>query len=67
MCKLDVLLTIDNCFSNFISDFRSISKQILEVFFPLLKFFLLTASFYFGSRGAFPVANFIYHVPCKLH
>ena len=40
--QFDVLLAINNFF---ISDFRRVSKQILQIFFPLLKSFFLAGSF----------------------
>ena len=43
--QFDVKLAINNFFSKFISDFRRILKQIVEMFFPLLKFSFVAGSF----------------------
>ena len=51
-------------FCRFIGDFIRVTKQILEMFFPLLKSFSLVGNFLFCSRSAFPSAHFIYRLPC---
>ena len=50
----------------FISDFRKVSEQIFEMFFPLLSSFFFAGSFYFYSQGAVPSNHFIYCLPCFL-
>ena len=49
-----------------ISDFREVSKQILEMFFPHLYSIFLAVSFYFCSQGTLSSAQFIYCLPCYL-
>ena len=45
---------------SFSCGFRRVSKQIPEMFFPLMKSFFLAGIFQFCSRDDFPSANFIY-------
>ena len=64
--NFDVLLAINDFFSRFICKFRRVSKQILEMFFPFLKYFFLAGGFYFCSQDPFTSANIISYLSASL-
>ena len=61
--KFIILLARKNFFTSLIHAFKKFSQQILEMCFPLLKYFFLPGCYYFWSWGAFSSTHFIYSWP----